>query len=199
MIVLTYFLAAIAAAAIQSAPAEPGTEEETSESVFEPDDDGRVIIDILAQPAQGSPPSEAEISACEDDIDAARVTGEIIVCRQIGENPDYYYSGNSENAQRRYAEETAFAGDIRAPDVAGEGIFRGPPTVGGLCFIPPCPKDPAIIIDVEALPDAPKGSDADRIAHGLPPSDDADGLTAEEIRQTREALGLPVTQENSRD
>ncbi len=192
MIGSAYFLAAIVAVVVQSEPPEPATEVTATESVFEPDEDGRVIIDILAPPPQAAPPTQAEIQECEDDIDAARVTGEIIVCRRIGENPAYYYSGNSENAERRYAEETAFEGDIRAPDVAGAGIFRGPATISGLCIIPPCPKDPAIIIDVEALPEAPQGSDADRIAQGLPPISDEEGLTDEEIRKTREALGLPV-------
>ncbi|WP_299195106.1 hypothetical protein [uncultured Erythrobacter sp.] len=155
------------------------------------DEDGRVVIDILVPPPQRAAPTEAEVRQCEEEIDAATVTGEIIVCRQLGEDPSNYYSGNREDATRRYAEETAFAGDILAPDVAGAGIFRGPATVGGLCIIPPCPKDPALIIDVEALPEAPPGSDADRIARGLEPLGDEEGLTAEDGRIMREALGLP--------
>jgi len=139
-------------------------------------DDGRVVIDILVPPPGRAAPSEAEVRQCEEDIDAATVTGEIIVCRQLGDDQSFYYSGSRDAARQRYAEETAFAGDILAPDVAGPGIFRGPATVGGLCFIPPCPEDPALIIDVEALPEAPEGSDADRIARGLPPADDAEGL-----------------------
>ena len=50
---------------------------------------------------------------------------------------------------------------------------------------------PALIIDVEALPDAPAGSDADRIARGLPPLGQDENLTEEEIRKRREKLGLP--------
>ncbi|MET0180197.1 MAG: hypothetical protein ABW194_06895 [Novosphingobium sp.] len=54
----------------------------------------------------------------------------------------------------------------RAPDVAGGGIFKGPPTLGGLCLFGPCPKDAVYYVDVAALPPAPKGSDADLIARG---------------------------------
>lgn len=195
MIGFTYLMATIAAAAVQSAPPQPPSELEATTQTAEADDYEGVVIDILVPPPQAAPPSEAEIKQCEDEIDAATVTGEIIVCRQIGENPDYYYSGNSEEAERRYAEETAFEGDLRPPDVAGAGIFRGPATIGGLCIFAPCPLDPALIIDVEALPEAPDGSDADRIARGLPPISGDEGLTDEEIRRTRAALGLPVRQE----
>ncbi|MCP5395559.1 MAG: hypothetical protein H6918_02275 [Sphingomonadaceae bacterium] len=58
-----------------------------------------------------------------------------------------------------------------APDVAGEYIFRGK-GIGGGCFLSKCPPPPAIFVDVEALPTAPEGSDADRIARGLPAQDD---------------------------
>ncbi|MBV7265758.1 hypothetical protein [Erythrobacter ani] len=182
-------LMAVIAMPPPGASAQEPTEEEQGE--------GSVRIDILAPPPAARPPTEAEIRACEEDVDAATVTGEIIVCRQIGDDPGNYYSGSRAEAQRRYAEETAFAGDILAPDVAGAGIFRGPATLGGLCLIPPCPKDPALIIDVEALPDAPEGSDADRIARGLPPAEDAEGLSEDDIRRARQALGLPETSRRS--
>lgn len=184
-------IALATALALQSAPqAVPIFEDDdVSDSTSE---DGPVVIDILVPPPERAPPTEAEMRQCEEEIDAATVTGEIIVCRQRGDDPNNYYSGSREGARRRYAEETAFAGDILAPDVAGAGIFRGPATVGGLCFIPPCPKDPALIIDVEALPEAPAGSDADRIARGLAPLEDEEGLTAEDGRIIREAIGLPV-------
>jgi hypothetical protein len=63
---------------------------------------------------------------------------------------------------------------IPTPDVAGEGI-TGPKALMGAgvtitgCIIPPCPPPPALIMDLEALPEAPAGSDADRIARGLQP------------------------------
>lgn len=130
---------------------------------------------------------------CEEEADAARIAGEIIVCRQLGEASDG--SWNKEDWERRYAERTK--GGNQA-DVAGGGIFRGEPTVGGLCVIPPCPDEPALMIDVEALPDAPPGSDADRIARGLPPLGRDPEPSPEEIARRRRALGLeapPVPEE----
>ncbi len=143
-------------------------------------------------------PSEAQVRECEERIEAGELSGEIVVCRQLGDDPDNYYSGSREEARRRYAEETAFKNDPQTPDVAGGGIFRGPATISGQCFIPPCPDEPALIIDVEALPEAPPGSDADRIARGLPPLGQ-DEPSEEEIRQRREALGLPAPPFNSEE
>ncbi|MFC4293658.1 hypothetical protein ACFO0A_01155 [Novosphingobium tardum] len=55
---------------------------------------------------------------------------------------------------------------LRAPDVSGNGIIKGKPTVAGFCLIPPCPEDKVYIVDVATLPPAPAGSDAERIAKG---------------------------------
>ncbi len=61
-----------------------------------------------------------------------------------------------------------FKGDTpRAPEAFGipnHGIV-----VARGCFIPPCPPEQPIIIDLEAIPEAPPGSDADRVARGLAP------------------------------
>lgn len=122
---------------------------------------------------------------CEEEADAARIANEIIVCRQLGEASDG--SWNREEWQRDYARRTQGGQPV---DVAGGGIFRGPATVSGQCFIPPCPDDPALMIDVEALPEAPEGSDADRIARGLPPLGRDPEPTPEEIAERRRALGL---------
>ena len=155
------------------------------------EDDGPVVIDILAPPPQSEEPSEAEIKACEEAMEAAVVSKEIIVCGRLGGDPSYWYSGGREAWLKRYAAETAYDDELVPPDVAGGGIFRGPATVGGLCFIPPCPKDPALIIDVEALPEAPEGSDADRIARGLAPLEVDDEGAEEERARMHAALGLP--------
>ena len=50
--------------------------------------------------------------------------------------------------------------------------------------------DTLALIDVEALPEAPPGSNADRIGRGLPPLSE-DEPSEEEIRERRRALGLP--------
>ena len=127
--------------------------------------------------------NEAQVQECVDRADAGEISGEIIVCRRLGDNGENNFS-NREEARKRYAEETAFAGSPRTPDVFGipdngRGISIGkrPP--------------PALLIDVEALPEAPEGSDADRIAKGLPPLGQDEDLSEEEIRKRREALGLP--------
>jgi len=51
------------------------------------------------------------------------------------------------------------------PDVYGLKRLPGGVTVKG-CFIPPCPPPPMYFFDIRSLPEAPAGSDADRIAKG---------------------------------
>lgn len=147
---------------------------------------------------QGSPPERIDLLTaagetdqpledCSDEQEAALLSGEIIVCRRRSDLGEYGY--DKERAERRYARETMNKGNPSAPDVFGipdHGVVaaRG-------CFIPPCPPPPAYIIDFESLPDAPPGSDADRIARGLPPLG-RDVATPEAAARARaEQLGLP--------
>ncbi|MEO0698782.1 MAG: hypothetical protein AAFY81_03585 [Pseudomonadota bacterium] len=128
--------------------------------------------------------NEAQAQQCVDEADAGQISGEIIVCRRTGSSGENALSESRAEAQKRYAEETAFQNAPRTPNVSGlpdngRGISVGK--------VPP----PALIIDVEALPDAPEGSDADRIARGLPPLGQDENLSEEEIRKRREKLGLP--------
>lgn len=122
---------------------------------------------------------------CEREAEAGRVAGEIVVCRRLGEASDG--SWNKEEWQRRYAEETALRGAPRAPDFIldckDQGMPFGCVSVGSV-------PEAAIMIDVEALPQAPAGSDADRIARGLPPLGRDGEPSAEEIAARRRALGL---------
>tara|TARA_A100001391_G_scaffold128194_3_gene87743 strand:+ start:1015 stop:1578 length:564 start_codon:yes stop_codon:yes gene_type:complete len=141
-------------------------------------------IDILIP--QGD--FEGPLEDCSAEQEAATISGEIIVCRRRRGNDEYGF--DAERARQRYAEETMNQGDIRAPDVAGAGIFRGPATVSGVCGIGlnPCPPPPAYIVDFSALPEAPPGSDADRMARGLAPL----GNAAPAQQQRKEVdLGLP--------
>lgn len=143
-------------------------------------------IDLLIPPAE-----EAPLEDCSAEQEAASISGEIIVCRRRSDGSQYGY--DKEAAQNRYARETMNAGDLRTPNVDGPGIFQGPATVGGICGIGlnPCPPPPAYIIDFSTLPDAPPGSDADRISRGLPPLG-RDAATAAAERAARaEQLGLP--------
>ncbi|MEL7445722.1 MAG: hypothetical protein AAGK02_07895 [Pseudomonadota bacterium] len=167
-------------------------EEPASEASNAKEDDAPApdVINLMITVPRGEV-DEIRTQRCKDDADAAQISQEIVVCREILRENDQSFSGSRKEARERYARETAFEGDPQAPNVAGAGIFTGPATVSGQCFIPPCPDEPALIIDIEALPEAPPGSDADRIARGLPPLNQEEP-TEEEIRQRREALGLPA-------
>lgn len=149
------------------------------------------VIDILARPTAGEI-DQRRVEQCDREREAATISGEIVVCREIVDGTADYYSADRNAAQQRYAEETAFANDLPPPDVAGPGIFRGPATVGSLCIpgLQKCPPPPALMIDVTALPEAPPGSDADRISRGLPPlGASGDGGRQQPVSEAD--LGLP--------
>lgn len=149
-------------------------------------------IDILVPPQTSEAADAVELKQCADDTERGVVSGEIVVCRELPADTSQLYSGSREAWLKDYAERTQNAGTIPTPDVAGEGIFRGPPTVSGLCFIPPCPKEAALIVDVEAIPPPPAGSDAERVAKGLAPVQGDDAPLSDEDRRRVEAeLGLP--------
>ena len=105
---------------------------------------------------------------CSAEQEAASISGEIVVCRRRRDNGEF--AVDEDSSQQRYAEETMDRGDPRTPDVFG--IPNHGVVVARGCFIGPCPPPKALIIDIEALPEAPPGSDADRIARGLAPSGD---------------------------
>lgn len=95
---------------------------------------------------------------------------EIVVCAREQEQSQFRLRSD-EQAESDYARQTMDKGAPRPPDVSGPGIFKGPATIGGMCIpgLQKCPPPPAITVDFSALPEAPPGSDADRIARGLPP------------------------------
>lgn len=149
-------------------------------------------IDILAPPPVSEAANAAEIKECADQTERGVVSGEIVVCRELPADTSQLYSGSREAWEKDYAARTMNEGTLPPPDVAGPGIFRGPPTISGLCFIPPCPKDPALIVDVEAIPPPPEGSDAERVAQGLAPVESDDAPIGEDARaRIGEELGLP--------
>lgn len=134
---------------------------------------------------------EEPLEDCSAEQEAASISGEIIVCRRRRDGSEFGY--DAERAQQRYAEQTMNRGDPRAPDLApnypGVVVARG-------CFIPPCPPPAAIMIDIEALPEAPPGSDADRAARGLAPSG---GPPPSGTASRQEELGLPPPPESEGD
>lgn len=87
--------------------------------------------------------------------------GEIVVC---GQEEDQYRIPSTADDDPTGA--GANDGRLTPPDVAGRGIFKGKPTMGGMCLLPPCPPEAAYIIDLSSIPEAPAGSDADLIAKG---------------------------------
>ena len=150
------------------------------------------VIDIRAPPPPPEEPTPAMIQECEDQQEAGVVAGEIVVCRRLETDTSQLYSGSRQAWLKRYGERTQGEGTIPPPDVAGAGIFRGPATFGGMCLIGPCPEPPPLIIDVEAIPPPPAGSDAERVAQGLLPLEDDAAPISDEARARIEAeLGLP--------
>ena len=97
--------------------------------------------------------------------EAAIISGEIIVCRRKRDQRRFR-TLDPDGAMARYADETAFRDDPRPPDFISDCHDQGWPA--GCVRFGKVPE-PALIIDVEALPLAPAGSDADRIARGFPP------------------------------
>jgi hypothetical protein len=149
-------------------------------------------IDILAPPQASAAADAVELKDCADQTERGVVSGEIVVCRELPADTSQLYSGSREAWEKDYAARTMNAGTLPPPDVAGPGIFRGEPTVSGLCFIPPCPKDAALIVDVAAIPPPPEGSDAARVAQGLKPvEDDMTPLDEAARRRVEAELGLP--------
>ena len=143
-------------------------------------------IDLLA-PVEGD---DAELEDCSAEQEAASISGEIVVCRRRSDKSAFGY--DAERGQRRYARETMNKGNPQAPDVFG--IQHQGVTVATGCFIPPCPPPPAYYIDFSTLPDAPPGSDADRISRGLPPLGRDAATPQAESAARAERLGLPEAQ-----
>lgn len=82
--------------------------------------------------------------------------GDIVVC---GQKPDEFRmpsTGESDPGSKQALDD----GRLHAPDVAGGGIFKGKATMGfGRVAAP-------YMIDLSSIPEAPAGSDADKIAKG---------------------------------
>ena len=133
--------------------------------------------------------SAADLRECRDDEEAAAINGEIVVCR-VRDRSGEALTGTRAESQRRYAQETALKGAPRAPDFISDCNDQGNP-FGCVSFgkAPPV----AVTVDFAALPTAPSGSDADRIARGLPPLGQNEELTEEQERARREAEGIKTS------
>jgi hypothetical protein len=108
-----------------------------------------------AKQMYGPPPPSTNCSKAKEDMNS----NEIVVCaKNKQDDAQFRVKGTSELDPDSDA--ALNDGMPRAPDVAGEGIFKGKGiSLGGT-------PDPAYIIDFELLPETPQGSDADKIAKG---------------------------------
>lgn len=93
-----------------------------------------------------------------------RAGGEIVVCAEQQEQSQFRVQSSGELDPTGAG---ARGGGPRAPDL--EHKYPGPVVATG-CFIPPCPPPMPPIIDLKAIPEAPPGSDADRVGQGLAPT-----------------------------
>lgn len=89
--------------------------------------------------------------------------GEIVVCGQAEDQTQFRVESSGDLDPTGAG---ARGGGPRAPDL--ETRYPGVVVARG-CFIPPCPPPMPPIIDLKAIPEAPPGSDADRVARGLAP------------------------------
>lgn len=112
---------------------------------------------VTAQRAYGPPDPNA---ACQPSDD-----GEIVVCAGSQDNEKYRVKPTSEVDPD--SDEALNDGLPRAPDFAESCKKSGQDKACiGFGWVPP----PAYFIDFDDLPDAPEGSDADRISKGeIPP------------------------------
>lgn len=155
-------------------------------------------IDLLVEQEQAAARRAEQIRECEEARQAGIIAGEILVCRELEFDESQLYSGSRAAWLKDYAERTM---GPSTPDVDNTGLppgmFGATITIIG-CFIPPCPKDPALMIDLEAIETPPEGSDADRVAKGLAPLEGDNAPLSDESRRRVEAemgLGLPPAEQ----
>ncbi len=127
--------------------------------------DGVTAEDAIDQSRRAYGPPKPRVECDENGTDE-----EIVVCAQE-EQDDSQFRVKSSTELDPDSREAQNDGLPRAPDVAGDGIFKGKGTIAGLCVLGGCPPPPAYIFDISELPEAPEGSDADRISEGKAPAD----------------------------
>lgn len=151
------------------------------------------VVNILAAPPARDEPTAAQAKECDEEREASEISGEIVVCRKLPVDNSDRFAGSYADWLKDYAERSMNHNAIPAPDVDNTGLPPGMVpmiTIVG-CFIPPCPKPPALLIDVEALPAPPIGSDAYWKAQGLAGRGNEGELTPEARRMLEEELVLP--------
>ncbi len=143
------FPAWAAAALLLIAPAAPLAAQDSGVSASEAIQQARKTY--------GPPPPRKQ---CKEQGD----NEEIVVCAEE-EQDDAQFRVKSTSDLDPESREALNDGLPRAPDVAGDGIFKGKGISLGSAPVP------AYMFDLSELPKAPEGSDADLIAKGEKPAD----------------------------
>ena len=127
-------------------------------------------IDLLEQARESAwEPAERIVEECApEDVDVIAQT--ITVCRRRRDETPRYWDQQAWEAD--YARRTMGPMPIDTFGIPDHGV-----TAARGCFIPPCPPPPALIIDVAALPEAPPGSDAERVGRGLAPDGNRESVS----------------------
>lgn len=150
---------------------EAGTDDIAGKTAAEPSREaGSVVFDILDLPPSGQSDDAIAARECEDAQDAARIAGQIVVCRSLGTGAEDA-GFDKADWERRYAQRTQGPVPVDVEGAGGSILYRA---LGSVFMVTVAakmgdPPEPTLFIDVEALPQAPPGSDADRMARGLPP------------------------------
>ena len=132
------------------------------------DSDGPARVNLIDQVREIVAQEERlEPRDCNTYDEGNVISGEIVVCARRNRDDTAAAGFDKQAWVNDYAERTAYRDDPEAPDFIIDCFEQGMPFG---CF--PIGQAPpsVVIVDVEALPAAPPGSDADRIARGLPPS-----------------------------
>lgn len=161
----------------------PATAQSRSQAQSAGEQTAPVAVDILLADEKDEPfvldltlREDANAQKCADDQDASQISGEIIVCARKRDdeafrlNPDIGPS---------YAEATMLKGAPRAPDFILDCAEQGWPFG---CIKLSAEQEPPLLIDVTALPEAPPGSDADRLK-GAPVPENKSPASLEESEE----------------
>lgn len=134
---------------------QKAAEEEAADTQYRPELTAEEVIE-LADGTYGPPKPKP----CPKPKD-----GEIVVCGK--RDTDYSEFRVKSNTELGVKDNDGLPRAEDIAGIAGPGIFTGKPTFSGVCGIGlnPCPGE-VMLIDLDAIPEAPAGSDAERIGNG---------------------------------
>ena len=119
-------------------------------------------VPLAAQEVYGPPDNRAVAAEpAPAECPPQSLGGEIVVCAELEEQSQFRVEATETDGTE---------GNPRAPNLETQFPMVGPGVSFKGCFIPPCPPPMPKLIDLKAIPEAPPGSDADRVARGLAPT-----------------------------